>query len=52
MLGTSRQPDQVDNVREVGGARRRGRTARSLMTSTRVHDDDDEDDDDYEGDGW
>lgn len=47
--GASRQPDQVDNVREVGGARRRGRTARSLMTSRRVHDDDDEDDDDYEG---
>lgn len=48
MLGASRQPDQVDNVREVGGARRRGRTAHSLMTSRRVHDDDD---DDYEGDG-
>ena len=52
MLGASRQPDQVDNVREVGGARRRGRTAHSLMASRRVHDDDDEDDDDYEGDGW
>jgi len=47
-LGASSQQEQADNVREVGGARRRQRNALSRMR--RAQNDDDDEEDDYEGD--
>lgn len=49
MLGAPRQPEGIDNVGEVGGARRRVRNARSRMNARRAQDDDDYDDDEYDG---
>ena len=47
-LGASSQQEQADNVREVGGTRRRQRNALSRMR--RAQNDDDDEEDDYEGD--
>lgn len=49
-LGASRSQEQADNVREVGGARRRQRNAMSRMRRAQNDDDDDDDEGDYEGD--
>ena len=48
-LGASSQQEQVDNVREVGGARRRQRNALSRMRRAQ-NEEEDEDEEDYEGD--
>ena len=48
-LGSTNEQEQADNVREVGGARRRQRNALSRMRRAQ-NDDDDDDEDDYEGD--